>query len=122
MHFFIISPLSFCAENNLDHYPWRRGPRLGPITEDRDIICLLERHEHEGCKTPLFEGYVKMTVWNRAAENGKGQGGIMILVRKKEGRLIQFEGEDSNKQFTWFKILENGNTVTIATCYVSPQV
>jgi exonuclease III len=56
--------------------------------KNRDIICLLETHEHEGCKTPMFEEYVKMAVWNKAAENGKGHGGIMVLVKKKKGRLI----------------------------------
>jgi carbohydrate-selective porin OprB len=47
----------------------------------------------------MFEEYVKMAVWNKAAENGKGHGGIMVLVKKKKGHLIQLEREDSNKQF-----------------------
>jgi hypothetical protein len=47
-----------------------------------------------------------MTVWNKAVENGKGHGGMMVLMRKKKGRLIQLEREDSNKQFIWFKISE----------------
>jgi hypothetical protein len=62
-----------------------------------------------------------MAVWNKEAENGKGHGGIMVLVRKKKGCLIQLEREDSNKQFIWFKISENGNTIRIAACF-SPQV
>jgi exonuclease III len=89
---------------NCRGYPWRRGPGLGPIEEDRDIICLIETHEHEGCKTPLFEGYWKIAVWNKTAGNGKGHGGIMVLVREKEGRFIQLEKEDPNKQFVWLKI------------------
>jgi exonuclease III len=63
-----------------------------------------------------------MAVWKKAAENGKGHGGIMVLVRKKKGRFIQLEREDSNKQFIWFKISENGNTIRIAACYFPPQV
>ena len=63
-----------------------------------------------------------MAVWNKAAGNGKGHGGIMVLVREKEGRLIQLEKEDSNKQFIWFKISENGNHIRIAACYFAPQV
>jgi hypothetical protein len=90
--------------------------------ENSDIICLLETHEHEGWKTPMFEEHVKMAVWNKATENGKGHGGIMVLVKKKKGRLIQLEREDSNKQYIWFKISENGNIIRIATCYFSPQV
>ena len=90
--------------------------------EDRDIIFLIETHEHEGCKTPLFEGYWKIAVWNKAAGNGKGHGGIMVLVREKEGRFIQLEKEDPNKQFVWLKISENGNHIRIAACYFAPQV
>ena len=51
--------------------------------ENRDIICLIEIHEDEGCKTPLFEGYWKMAMWNKVVENGKGHSGIMVLVRKR---------------------------------------
>lgn len=61
-----------------------------------------------------------MVVWNKATGNGKRLGGIMVLIRKKEGR--QLEKEDSNKQFIWFKISENGNHIRIATCYFAPQV
>jgi exonuclease III len=70
----------------------------------------------------MFEEYGKMAVWNKAAENGKGHGGVMVLVKKKKGRLIQLEREDLNKQYIWFKISENGNIIRIATCYFSPQV
>jgi hypothetical protein len=70
----------------------------------------------------MFEEYVKMAVWKKAAKNGKGHGGIMVLVKKKKGRLIQLEREDSNKQFIWFKISENGNIIRIAACYFAPQV
>ena len=70
----------------------------------------------------MFEEYVKMAVWNKAAENGKGHGGIVVLVKKTKGRLIQLEREDSNKQFIWFKISENGNIIKIVACYFSPQV
>jgi hypothetical protein len=52
----------------------------------------------------LFEGYWKIAVWNKAAGNGKGHEGIMVLVREKEGRFTQLEKEDPNKQFVWLKI------------------
>jgi len=45
-----------------------------------------------------------MAPWNKATGNGKGHGGIMVLVREKEGHLVQLEKEDSNKKFIWFKI------------------
>jgi exonuclease III len=107
---------------NCKDYPWKRGPGLGPIAEDRDIICLIETHEHEGCKTPLFEGYWKIVVWNKAIGNGKGHGGSMVLVREKEGCFIQLEKEDPNKQFVWLKISKNGNHIRIVACYFALQV
>jgi hypothetical protein len=30
----------------------------------------------------MFEEYVNMAVWNKAVENDKGHGGIMVLVKK----------------------------------------
>jgi hypothetical protein len=70
----------------------------------------------------MFEEYVKMSVWNKETENGKGHRGIMVLVREKKVCLIQLEREHSNKQFIWFKISKNGNIIRIATCYFFPQV
>ena len=65
---------------------------------------------------------MKLAVWNKAIENGKGHSGIMVLVKKKVDRCIQLEKEDSNKQFIWFKISENGNDMKIAACYFTTQV
>jgi hypothetical protein len=61
----------------------------------------------------LFEGYWKIAVWNKVAGNGKGHGGIMVLVREKEGRFIKQEKEDPNKQFVSLKISEKGNHIRI---------
>lgn len=63
-----------------------------------------------------------MAVWNKATSNGKGHEGIMVLVREREGRIIQLEREDPNKQFLWFKISENDSLVKIAACYFAPEV
>ena len=93
-----------------------------PIVEDRDIICLTKTHENDGCKTPIFNGYLKLAVWNKVAKNGKEYGGISVLVKGKEGHHIQLMKEDENKQYLWFKILENENQIRIVACYFSPQV
>ena len=65
---------------------------------------------------------MNLEVWNKAAENGKGHGGIMVLVKKKVDSCIQLEKEDSNKQLICFKISENGNVIRIVACYFTPQV
>ena len=63
-----------------------------------------------------------MAMWNKVVGNGKGHKGIIVLAREKEGHFIQLEKEDSNKQFVWFKISENGNYIRITTCYFASQV
>ena len=52
----------------------------------------------------------------------QGTWGYHGLSKGKKGRLIQLEKEDSNKQFIWFKISENGNIIRIATCYLVSRV
>ena len=59
---------------------------------------------------------------DKVAKNGKGYGGILVLVKEKEGGHIQFIKEDVNKQYLWLKISENENHIRIAACYFSPQV
>ena len=50
-----------------------------------------------------------------------GTRGYHGLSKGKKGCLIQLKKEDSNKQFIWFKISENGNIIRIAACYFSLQ-
>ena len=59
----------------------------------------------------MFDGYLKLVVWNKATKNGKGYKGILVLVK-----------EDTNKQYLWFNITENENDIRIAACYFAPQV
>ena len=60
-------------------------------------------------------------MWNKVAGNGKGHGGIMVLVRENEGRFIQREKEDPNKQFVWLKISENGYHIRIVSSLSSSR-
>jgi len=60
------------------------APGLWPIAEARDIICLTETHERDCCKTPVFEGYLKLVAWNKVVENHKGHGGILVLVKERK--------------------------------------
>ena len=78
-------------------------------------------HEHDGCKTHVFDDYLKLVVWKKVAENDKGYGGILVLVKEKEGRHIQLMKEDANKQYLWFKISENENHIRIAMCLFFPS-
>ena len=80
---------------------------MGPITEGKDIIFLMETHEHEGCRVPKFEGYNKISVWNKYIGTGKGNGGITVLIRESWSGIVKVEKEDSNKQFIWLNTTEN---------------
>lgn len=70
----------------------------------------------------MFEGYIKLVVWNKAVVNGKGHGGIMVLVKEKEGHIIQLEREHSNKQYIWFKVSKFDSNIKIVACYFAPQI
>ena len=70
----------------------------------------------------MFDGYLKLAVWNKVAENGKGYGGILFLVKEKEARHIQLMKGNANKQCLWSKISKNENHIKIVACYFAPQV
>ncbi|KAH9307610.1 hypothetical protein KI387_035521, partial [Taxus chinensis] len=106
---------------NCRGYPWRRGPGLGPIVEGKDIIILMETHEHEGCKVPKFEGYKKISVWNEGNETGKGHGGITVLIKEIWLETVKVEKEDPNKQYIWLKITYGKTTIRVAACYFTPK-
>jgi len=105
---------------NCRGYPWRRGPGLGSIAEGKDIIALMETHEHEGCRIPEFEGYNKVSVWNELTKSGKGHGGVTILVRKECEKFIKIEKKDPNNQYIWMKVVDGESTIWIAACYFAP--
>ena len=102
-------------------YPWRRGPGLGPIAGRKNIIILTETHKHDGCKVPEFEGYKKISVWNKGTGASKGNGGITVLINEKWGGMVKVEKEDPNKQYIWLQIKEKEVTFRLAACYFSPK-
>jgi hypothetical protein len=102
-------------------YPWRRGLGLGPIAEGKDIIILVEMHEHDGCKVPDFEGYKKTSVWNKGNETGKGHGGVTVLINEKWGDVVKVVKEDLNKQYIWLQITKKDVTFRLAACYFAPK-
>ena len=60
---------------------------------------LTETHEHDGCRVPDFEGYKKVSLWNKKIENGKGLGGITIIIKETWRKFVNLEKEDVNKQY-----------------------
>jgi hypothetical protein len=56
---------------------------LGSIAEGKDIIILVETHEHDGCKVLDFKGYKKTSVWNKGNETDKEYGGVTMLINEK---------------------------------------
>ena len=79
---------------------------MGPIAGRKDITILTESHEHNGCKVPEFEGYKKISVWNKGMGVGKGHGGVTVLINEKWGGMVKVEKEDPNKQYIWLQIKE----------------
>ena len=82
---------------------------------------LTETHEHDRCRVPDFEGYKKISLWNENIDNGKGHGGITVLIKETWSRFINLEKEDVNKQYIWIKITENQISTRVVVCYFAPK-
>jgi len=95
--------------------------RIVAYSKRKDIIILMETHEHEGCRVPEFEGYSKISVWNEETSTGKGHEGITILIRDGWSGIVKVAKVDPNKQFIWLNIGDNKVTFILATCCISPQ-
>jgi hypothetical protein len=94
---------------------------LGSIAEGKDIIILVETHEHDGCKVPYFKGYDKTSVWNKGNEAGKGHGGVIVLINEKWSGVVKVVKEDPNKQYIWLQIIEEEVTFRLGACYFAPK-
>ena len=80
-----------------------------------------ETHEHDGCRVSDFEGYKKVSLWNEKIDNGKGHGGITVLIKETWSRFVNLEKEDANKQYIWTKIIENQISTRVVVCYFAPK-
>lgn len=81
----------------------------------------METHEHERCRVPYIDGYIKIYVWNEEIEIGKGHGGITIVIKEMWSGVVKLEKEDPNKKIIWLKIIDNEDTFKVASCYFSPK-
>ena len=93
---------------------------LGLIAKGKDIIILVETHEHDGCKVIDFEGYKKISVWNKGNEANKGHGGVTVLIKEKWRGTIKVEKEDPNKQYIWLQITEEA-TFRLVACFFAQK-
>ena len=66
---------------NCRGFPWNKGPKLSWISNEVDIILLVETWEHEESKTPNIDRFVLWSVWNKRSYR-RGIGGIACYIRK----------------------------------------
>ena len=60
---------------------WNKGPNLTWISNEVDIILLVETWEHEEYKFPNIDGFVPWSIWNRRSYY-RGIGGMAFYIRK----------------------------------------
>lgn len=81
----------------------------------------METHQHDECRVPDIEEYIKISMWNEEMEIGKGYGGITALIKEIWCDIIKVEKEDPNKQFIWLKITDMEDTIWVVACNFAPK-
>ena len=66
---------------NYRAFPWNEGPKLSWISNEVDIILLVEAWEHKESKVPNIDGFVLWSTWNKQSYH-RGLGGIACYIRK----------------------------------------
>jgi len=66
---------------NCQGFPWNKGPKLSWISNEVDIILLVETWEHKESRVPNIDGFVLWSTWNKRSPR-RGIGGIACYIKK----------------------------------------
>ena len=50
---------------NYRGFPWNKGPKISWISNEVDIILLVETWEHEQSKVANIDGFILWSIWNK---------------------------------------------------------
>jgi exonuclease III len=105
---------------NCRGFPWNKGPKLSWISNDVDIILLVETWEHEESKVPNIDGFTLWSTWNKRSSR-RGIGGIACYIKKNISPHARIYKNDPYNQYSWIEITDINNKKTyIAICYFPP--
>ena len=105
---------------NCRGFPWNKGPKLSWISNDVDIILLVETWEHEESKVPNIDGFTLWSTSNKQSSH-RGIGGIACYIKKNISPYVRLYKSDPYNQFSWIEIRDINNKKSyIAICYFPP--
>ena len=105
---------------NYQGFPWNKGPKLSWISNEVDVILLVETWEHEESKVPNIDGFVLWSIWNKRSYR-RGTGGIACYIRKNIAPHARIYQKDPYNQYIWIDITKiNDKKTYIAIYYFSP--
>ena len=105
---------------NCRGFPWNKGPKLSWISNDVDIILLVETWEHEESKVPNIDGFTLWSTWNKRSSR-RGIGGIACYINKNISPHVRIYKNDPHNQYSWIEIKDINNKKSyIAICYFPP--
>ena len=105
---------------NCRGFPWNKGPKLSWISNDFDIILLVETWEHEESKVPNIDGFALLYTWNKRSSR-RGIGGIACYIKKNISPHARFYKNNPYNQYSWIEITDiNDKKTYIAICYFPP--
>ena len=74
---------------NCQGFPWNKDRKLSWISNEVDIILLVETWEHEESKAANIDGFVLWSIQNKRSQR-RGIGGIACYIRKTSPPMIGF--------------------------------
>ena len=105
---------------NCRGFPWNKGPKLSWISNEVDIIFLVETWEHAESRVPNIDGFVLWSIWNKRSSR-RGIGGIACYIKKNISPHARLYKKDPHNQYMWIEITDINNRKTyIAICYFAP--
>ena len=105
---------------NCRGFPWNKGPKLSWISNEVDIILLVETWEHEESKFPNIDGFVLWSIWNKWSYH-RGIGGITCYIRKNISPHARLYKKYPYNQYILIEITHiNDKKNYIEICYFAP--
>ena len=103
---------------NCNGYPWNKGIKIDELTNEADIILLVETWEHDAQRILGLDKYnVHSLMWPKNPRQRRGQGGVACMKGLEE--YVSIIKEDKHKCYLWLKIITpNGIPTFIAGCYI----
>ena len=101
-------------------FPWNKGPKLSWISNEIDIILMVETWEHEESKVPSIEGFFLQWIWRKRSSR-KGIEGISRYIKENIFPYDRLYKKYRHKQDIRIEIVDsNNNKAYIAICYFPP--